>query len=214
MLARFREPVSGFTHLAGAVLALIGMIWLLWSSYPDGWRMVISSIYGLSMVATFVASTVMHLYSGNHRVLTVLVRLDHAAIYLMIAGTFTPVSYVFLDGLYFGIIMAIIWTMAIGGAIWKLFFWKRDTIWSLLYYLLMGWMGAAVVPGALPMLDWVTFLLVLGGGLMYTFGAVIYGIKRPNLNRWWGYHEIWHLFVLAGCALHFAAVAYLFHLIA
>jgi hemolysin III len=206
MMNRFREPVNGFTHLLGAALAGLGLIWLIVMTYPDLNRVLVSLIYGLSTILTFAASTTMHLYTGNQRTLRWLIRFDHAMIYIMIAGTYTPVAYLFLDTLWFWGLMLSIWGMALGGVVWKLFFWHKDGIWSLFYYVAMGWVSLLLLPRLLPHIDLVGFLLFLCGGLLYTVGAVIYGLKRPNFSEWWGHHEIWHLFVLAGSALHFFGV--------
>lgn len=203
---RFREPVSGFTHLLGSLLAAAGLLWLLTVTYPDRYRIIVSLIYGLSTILTFSASTIMHLYSGNRRTLSRLVRFDHAMIYIMIAGTYTPVAYVFLDALWFWGLMLSIWGLALGGVVWKVFFWHEDTIWSIIYYIAMGWLSILLLPHLLPYIDLTGFLLFLCGGLIYSAGAVIYGLKRPNFNRWWGHHEIWHLFVLGGFTLHFFGV--------
>jgi hemolysin III len=206
----FREPVNGFTHLIGAVLALLGLIWLLVITWPDATRAIISLVYGLSVIAAFSASTIMHLYNGSQRVIKWLIRFDHASIYIMIAGTYTPIAYVLLDTVWFVGIMVAIWGMALGGVVWKLFFYQEDNIWSLLYYLGMGWFSVILLPHVLQFIDLVPFVLIVSGGLMYTIGAVIFGLKKPNFNEWWGHHEIWHLFVLAGCAFHFFAVLYQF----
>lgn len=203
-----REPVNGITHILGAILAGIGLIWLLVITYPDIDRIIISIVYGISVILTFTASGVMHSYKGSNRIIDILVRLDHAAIYIMIAGTYTPLAYVFLDTVWFVGLMISVWGMALGGVVWKLFFYKRDSIWSLLYYLGMGWFSVILFPYISPFVDLTGFLLIVSGGVMYTVGAIIFGIQRPNFNKWWGHHEIWHLFVLAGFAFHFFSVAY------
>jgi hemolysin III len=206
----FREPVNGFTHLIGAVLALAGMIWLVLVSHNDLARIIVSLIYGLSVIATFSASTLMHLYNGSQRVIKWLIRFDHASIYLMIAGTYTPMAYVLLDTAWFVGMMVAIWGMALGGVVWKLFFYREDTIWSLLYYLGMGWFSLILLPHVLQHVNMLAFVLIVCGGLMYTIGAIIFGLKKPNINQWWGHHEIWHLFTLAGFAFHFFAIFYKF----
>ena len=204
----FREPVSGFTHLLGAVLALAGMIWLLVVSSHDVARIIVSLVYGLSVIATFSASTLMHLYNGSQNVIKWLIRFDHATIYIMIAGTYTPMAYVLLDTAWFVGMMVAIWGMALGGVIWKLFFYHEDNIWSLAYYLGMGWFSLLLLPHVLQFVNLVAFVLIVCGGLMYTIGAIIFGLKKPNINQWWGHHEIWHLFTLAGFAFHFFAIVY------
>ena len=109
-----REPVNSLTHLLGAVLALLGLIWLLVITYPDVDRIIVSLVYGISVILTFTASGVMHLYKGSNRMIDLLIRLDHAAIYLMIAGTYTPIAYVYLDSVWFMWMMVAIWGMALG----------------------------------------------------------------------------------------------------
>lgn len=203
---RFREPVNGFTHLFGVLIAFMGLVWLLFMTYPDVQKVLVSLIYGLSTILTFAASTMMHLYTGNQKTLHRLVRFDHAMIYIMIAGTYTPFAYVFFDSIWFWGLMVSIWGMAFGGVIWKLFFWNKDTIWSLIYYIGMGWFSILLLPHVLHYIDAVGFTLILSGGIIYTVGGIIYGLKRPNLSEMWGHHEIWHLFVLAGFALHFFGV--------
>jgi hemolysin III len=206
MMNRFREPVNGFTHLFGVLLAFLGLIWLVFITYPDIDRVLISLIYGISTILTFAASTIMHLYTGNQKTLRKLVRFDHAMIYIMIAGSYTPFVYVFLDSVWFWGLMISIWGMALGGVVWKVFFWNKDTIWSLVYYIGMGWFSLLLLPYVLSFIDPIGFMLILSGGISYTIGGIIYGLKRPNFNEWWGHHEIWHLFVLAGFALHFFGV--------
>lgn len=204
-----REPVSAITHFIGAILALIGLIWLVVMTYPDIDRIIISLVYGMSVTLTFTASTIMHTYVGSEKIIRLLNRFDHAAIYLMIAGTYTPFAYIFLDSVWFIGIMVAIWGMAIVGVIWKLFFYKNvDNLLSLLYYLGMGWFSLILIPHLFRLVDVVGFVLIVSGGLMFTVGAIIFGMQRPNFNRWWGHHEIWHLFVLAGAALHFGSVVY------
>lgn len=205
-LRKFREPVSGLTHLGGAIAALLGLIWLISMTYADMPRLIVSIIYGVSVILTFSASTVMHLYKGSNRVIDWLIRLDHAAIYLMIAGTYTPIAYAYLDTTWFVGMMVAIWGMALGGVVWKLVSYNVDSIWSLLYYIGMGWFSLILLPHVITLVNPLVFFLIVAGGVSYTVGAVIFGIQRPNFNEWWGHHEIWHLFVLAGFAFHFFGI--------
>ncbi len=145
------------------------------------------------------------------RILWAPIRFDHATIYLMIAGTYTPMAYVLLDTAWFVGMMVAIWGMALGGVVWKLFFYQEDNIWSLAYYLGMGWFSIILLPHVLQFVNIVAFVLIVCGGLMYTIGAIIFGLKKPNINQWWGHHEIWHLFTLAGFAFHFFAIIYKFY---
>lgn len=205
-MRKFREPVSGLTHLGGAIAALLGLIWLIALTYQDAPRLIVSIIFGISSILTFTASTVMHLYKGSNKVIDWLIRLDHAAIYLMIAGTYTPIAYALLDTVWFVGMMIAIWGMALGGVVWKLLSHKVDSVWSLLYYVGMGWFSVILLPHVFAIVFTPVFFLIVAGGVCYTVGAVIFGIQRPNFNEWWGHHEIWHLFVLAGFAFHFFGV--------
>ena len=146
MLRYMREPVNAITHYIGAFLALIGLIWLVVITYPDVDRMMVSLVYGICTVLTFTASSVMHSYKGNNRVLDMLIRLDHAAIFLMIAGTYTPFFYVFLDTVWFIGTMVAVWGMALGGIVWKFLTDDYDSKWSLVYYIGMGWFSVISDP--------------------------------------------------------------------
>jgi hemolysin III len=205
---RFREPVNALTHLVGIVLAVFGLVWLQSLSQGDGARMTISLIYSICSILTFTASTVMHLYMGDKETIRWLIRFDHAAIYLMIAGSYTPIAYLLLDTPLRWWVLSAVWLVAIGGALYKLFNWKRDSMLSTLSYVAMGGSVFLLMPIFAPQIELPGIILFIGSGLMYGVGAVVFATKRPNLNRWWGYHELWHLFVLAGCGLHFLALAY------
>lgn len=135
----FREPVNSLTHLIGAVLALAGLIWLLVITYPDIDRVIVSIVYGISVILTFTASGVMHLYKGSNRVINLLIRLDHAAIYIMIAGSYTPIAYVFLDTFWFVWMMIAIWGMALAESSGK--FSSSTIIRSLLCSITSAWDG-------------------------------------------------------------------------
>lgn len=201
---RFREPVSGFTHLFGAVLSLVGMVWLIWLARDYPGRAVALGIFGLSMVLVYSASTIMHLYNGSKKMIHRLNQLDHSAIYVMIAGTYTPFTYTFLTDVWRWGLLSTIWGLAIVGIILKLGFNMYGHV-STLFYVLMGWIAVIGFPQFINT-DFVNALgLVVAGGLTYTIGAVIFAIKRPNFHEHFGYHEVWHLFVLAGSAFHFAA---------
>jgi hemolysin III len=204
---RFREPVSGFTHFIGAVLALVGLIWLVYLTRHDLTKMLTVSVFGVSMVLVYAASTAMHLYNGSEQAISRLTRLDHASIYLVIAGTYTPFCYNLLTGEWRVGILVVIWILALVGAASKLL-WYWDGHLSTLLYVVMGWVGVIALPQIETMIDPGLIILVLGGGIIYSIGAVIFSLERPNLHRHFGFHELWHIFVMAGSAFHFAAVIF------
>ncbi len=208
---RFREPVSGLTHLFGAVLAAIGMIWLIWITRDSTPKMLSMLVYGLSLITLYSASSALHLVKASPQTIQFLRRLDHAAIYALIAGTYTPITYHLLSGSWRWGILSIVWGIAVAGIVFKLSFLSEEGRvtgghWSTLGYVALGWVGVIAIPEMIHMISLGAALLILGGGLLYSFGAIIFAIEKPNLHPEFGFHEIWHLFVMGGSGLHFAAV--------
>jgi len=208
-MKHFREPVSGFTHLGGAIAAAIGLMILVVLPREDTAKLISMAVYGLSAMALFLASTVMHLSHGSARKMAWLRTLDHAAIYLLIAGTYTPICYNILSGMWRWGMLGLIWLLAFVGIVYKLAFRSRDhSVLSTAFYVAMGWAALLVAPRALELLPPGALLLIVVGGVVYSLGAVIFATKRPNFHPQFGFHEVWHLFVLAGFALHFAAILF------
>lgn len=207
-LTRFlREPVNALTHGVGVVLALVGLAVLLLVSNGEPWRTVAFAIYGASMVLLYLASTVMHAAKVGERTLQRLRVFDHAAIFLLIAGTYTPVTLVLLrheSPAWGWTLFGLAWGFALLGVVFKLF-WLHAPRWlSTLLYVLLGWMAVIAIVPMVRALPWGGLGWLLLGGLFYSVGAVIYARKRPNpWPKVFGYHEIWHLFVLAGSASHY-----------
>lgn len=206
-----REMVSGITHLIGAVLALIGVIWLILLTNHDLPTLVTVIIFGVSVVLLYMASTTMHMLSslkgGQHHLVLRFQRLDHAAIYVMIAGCYTPLTYSLLTFHWRWVMLAIIWLLALAGAFMKLIFFYSGHF-STACYLVMGWVGVIAAPQALPVIDPNALWLLATGGVIYTIGAVIYALRKPDLHLYFGHHELWHLFVMAGTACHFLAIGW------
>lgn len=197
------ERVNALTHGVGAALAAAGLIFLVVSAYVYGglWHVVSFSIYGASLVLLYLASTLYHSFQNEERKHRLRI-FDHAAIYLLIAGTYTPFALVVLHGLLGWTIFSIVWGLAAVGIIFQLFFVNRFKKTATLCYLFMGWLivfflqplAAALAPEGLY---WLAF-----GGVLYTVGAVFYLFKRIPYN-----HAVWHVFVMGGSAAHFIAVA-------
>jgi hemolysin III len=204
-----REPVNALTHLLGAVAAAVGMVVLLVNGAEnDSARQVVAfAIFGTSLVLLYATSGIYHSLNLSDRGLAVLRRLDHMMIYVLIAGTYTPLCLVLLRGrLGIGLLVGV-WAIAVVGVVQKLV-WMRAPRWfSTVLYLGMGWAAMIV---ARPVLDAapVGFLIwIIIGGVFYTIGAVVYAIKRPDpIPGLFGFHEIWHLFVMAGSFSHYWAV--------
>jgi hemolysin III len=206
---RLREPVNGLTHAAGGVLAFVGLFVLVASAASAGRmdQIVAFGIFGISLVALYIASSLYHLLPLSPAGVARLRKLDHVAIFVLIAGTYTPFCLLALDGGWRWGVLAIAWGLALCGASLKLLWMEAPRWLSVLLYLGMGWVAVAAVPALLRTLPAGGMAWVLAGGLTYSAGALVYGLKRPNpIPGAFGFHELWHLFVVAGSACHFWAV--------
>ena len=211
MVANHRETVSGITHLIAAIFAGIGLVWLLIITRDSPSQMFMMLIYGISLIAVFSASTRLHLHNGTQDVKLKLRRQDHAAIYFVMAGTYTPFVVLLIDGVWHWGILIAIWAMCLYGIYWKLrrFQCGDNMFISTGLYLLVGWCCILCAPLWVPQLDTRTLGLILSGGLIYTIGAVIFVFERPNLATHFGFHELWHLFVMVASFLHFIAITHI-----
>ena len=209
-----REPVSGLTHLAGAVLSAAGLVALVRAAVRGTggggtWPLVAFLVFGVSLVLLYTASSLYHLLPLSTSGTLVLRRIDHMMIYVLIAGTYTPFCLISLRGRGawgWGLFGAV-WGLAVAGIILKAV-WMRAPRWlSTGFYLGMGWLVVVAIGPLLRSvpaggLEWLAV-----GGLLYTVGAVFYATKWPRLVPGvFGFHEVWHLFVLAGSFSHFWAV--------
>ncbi|WP_099609388.1 PAQR family membrane homeostasis protein TrhA [Vibrio coralliilyticus] len=197
------EIANTLTHGIGMVLGIVGLVLLLIKAVDhnaDALTITSMSIYGGSMIVLFLASTLYHAipYQKAKRALKTF---DHCAIYLLIAGSYTPFLLVSLrTSLAIGL-MIVIWTIALVGIIMKLAFVYRFKKLSLVTYLLMGWLSLVVIYQLALNLDVGGLTLLAAGGVIYSLGVIFYVAKRIPFN-----HAIWHGFVLAGCACHFLAI--------
>ena len=202
-----KEPVNSLSHLLGAVLSLAGMVALVAMSDGEPWRTASFAIYGATSVVLYTASTLLHALRVGERGERWLRRFDHAAIFALIAGTYTPIALVTLRAEHAPVgwtILSVVWGLAVLGIVFKTTWLDAPRLLSTSLYLLMGWLAVfAFVPLVQALPAGGMFWLVLGG-LFYTVGAAIFALQRPNLiPRHFGHHELWHLFVLAGGASHF-----------
>lgn len=196
------ELFHAISHGAGVILSIAGLSWMLYVSIEaaDPWRISASIVYGISLIALFLASTVYHaLHTSRHRQLFKL--LDHCAIYVLIAGTYTPFLLVAMRTTTGWWLFGAIWTLATAGILTKLWFRHRFPRASLFSYLLMGWLVVVAAPQVATAVGSDAMTWLVAGGLSYTVGAIFYVARRMPYN-----HAIWHLFVLAGGICHFLAV--------
>jgi hemolysin III len=204
MKTRLREPVSGLTHLAGVLLSLVALIVLLVTAAGRVDQIVAFGIFGISLIALYAASALYHLLPLSPPGVARLRRLDHMTIFILIAGTYTPICVLALEGGWRAVLLGLVWTLALCGILLKLLWMDAPRWLSVGLYLAMGWLAvfaASAIFRAIPAggIAW-----IIAGGLVYSAGALIYGLKRPNLvPGTFGFHELWHLFVLAGSACHF-----------
>ena len=205
----FREPVNGLTHLAGGLLASAGLIVLLATATRAGRldQLLAFGVFGFSLIALYSASALYHLLPLSLVGVARLRQVDHMAIFLLIAGTYTPFCLLALDGGWRVGLLCLVWGLALCGILLKLLWMDAPRWLSVALYLGMGWVALIAAPALFRAVPAGGMAWVLVGALVYSAGALIYGLKRPNLIPGvLGFHELWHLFVLAGSACHFWAV--------
>jgi hemolysin III len=200
------EIFNSISHGVGALFSIAALVILVAfaSIRGDVWRIVSFSIYGFTLFFLYLSSTLYHsvFHEKSKRVLRVF---DHISIYLLIAGSYTPVTLVSMRGTWGWTIFGIIWALAIGGIILKVVNLEKMKYFSIGLYVIMGWLIMIAVKPMLEMIPQGLFTWLLTGGLMYTFGVIFYLWKRIPFN-----HGIWHLFVLGGSTVHY--LGFLFYL--
>jgi hemolysin III len=196
------ERLNGYTHLAGSVLAVAGAAALieLAGHRADPMRLVSFSVYGVTLCLLYLASTLYHSTQGRAK--QVLRKVDHCAIYLMIAGTYTPFALVTLNGTWGWTLFTAVWSLAIVGILQEVWIAKGARITSLAIYLIMGWIALIALFPLIEALTWNGFAWLLGGGLIYMVGIVFYLFDE----RFMHWHGIWHVCVLAGSGVHYTAI--------
>jgi hemolysin III len=207
MLKKIREPVNSLTHWAGAALALAGLIALLIVGWGTPAKVISLAVYGMSLIFLFSASATYHMVRAKDKALEVFRKVDHAAIYCLIAGTYTPFCVNAFEGFWKWGMLSIIWSLAFTGIIVKVFYIRAPRWLNAGIYLMMGWLCMAAIGQMLAVLPaWVIGWLI-AGGVIYTLGAVVYITRIFNFAPGvFGFHEMWHIFVLLAASAHFVAV--------
>jgi len=205
---RVREPFNGLSHLAGAGLSAVGAAVLLWLSLGRPLHLAAFAVYGVTLVGLFLASTLYHSLDADTQGLRRLLMMDQVAIYLVIAGTYTPICLVSLRGAWGWSLLAVVWSIALVGVTLRVG-WRAAPPWfCVALYLVLGWLCVVALEPITRALPAAAIGWLLLGGLAYTVGVVIVATRRPRL--WPGlfsWHELWHVFVLAGSACHFVMMA-------
>jgi hemolysin III len=196
------ERMNSVTHLLGLVLAISGIIFLVVraSLTGDPWKIVSCSIYGTTLVILYASSTLYHSMHGASK--RIFQKFDHSAIYLLIAGSYTPFTLVTLRGVWGWSLFGAVWGLAVIGILQDILLVKRKGRLSVVIYLLMGWLAVVVIRPLLRALPAEGLTLLVGGGLFYSIGIIFYALDKKLVHS----HGIWHLFVLAGSACHFSAI--------
>jgi hemolysin III len=198
------ERLNAWTHLIGAMLALLGTVWLLVLAVAsgDGWKVLSISIYGATLVVLYSVSTVYHSVRGRAK--RILQKMDHLSIYLLIAGSYTPFCLVTLRGPWGWTLFGIVWTLAVVGMLQEIKSRSEARVLSLVIYAVMGWIVLVAVVPLMTALGSAGFAWLAAGGALYTIG-IIFFVFDERFRHW---HGIWHLFVMAGSLLHFVAILF------
>lgn len=201
-----KDPASGLSHLAGAVVSVIGLVALLRVAVGnhDPWQIVSFAIFGGSLILLYSASAIYHLLNVPARAGVVLRKLDHIMIFVLIAGTYTPVCLIALRGPAGYAMLAVIWALAVAGVFFKVYYLNAPRWAYTGIYLLMGWICVFAIVPLSRAVGVRRLMWLFAGGAFYSVGAVIYGLKKPNLiPGWLGFHEIFHIFIILGSLSHF-----------
>jgi hemolysin III len=204
------EQISSYSHIAGACFFAAGTVYLLIISRGSAPLFLCLLVYGISVTMLFMASSLYHASKKEENDETILRKFDHIAIFFMIAGTYTPPTYAYLAGGWRVGILTAQWSLVLFGVLFKFFYLSAPRALSAGIYVLMGWIAIIPIYKFYAAMPTPVFFLFITGGVAFTTGAIIYAAKKPDpFPDRFGFHEIFHLFILAGAALHFRAMLFL-----
>lgn len=202
-----KEPVNTWTHFVPFMAAIVGLVFLILVSKNDISKLITMTIYGLSMIALYGASSVYHWVRTTPQKELILKKVDHIAIYFLIAGSYTPVFYYGLEGAWRWAMLIAVWTLAIIGMALKLWFIHAPRYVSSAFYVSLGWIALVPFLQLIKHLQMGAIILMAVGGVVYTIGAIIYATKIFDFfPKRFGFHEIFHLFIAAGSIVHFIMI--------
>ncbi|AQS56785.1 PAQR family membrane homeostasis protein TrhA [Novibacillus thermophilus] len=201
---KMKEPVNTWTHFVTFIAAIVGLVFLITLTRENMTKLVTMTIYGVSIIVLYGASSLYHWIKTTPRKEYILRKIDHVAIYVFIAGSYTPVFYYGLEGSWRWTMLSAVWVLAFVGIVIKLAFVQTPRLISTAFYVTLGWIAVVPFVQLVDNLPLGAIVLMMAGGIAYTIGAVIYATKSFDFypNRF-GFHEIFHLFVMAGSILHF-----------
>lgn len=206
-LGRMQNPIRGFLHGSAAIGAAIGLVILIDRAWGHAGALIGASSFGLALIAMYTVSSLYHSVPWTPRWKTRLQRVDHSMIFLVVAGTFTPIAIASLDGIPLYLGLGVAWGIAVTGILLKALNPEVKTGVSVTLQMAMGWSALIWIPWMWRELGPGAIALIAVGGLCYTIGTVIFTAKRPRLfPRTFSYHELFHVLVVAGSSFHFLAI--------
>ncbi|PYZ97387.1 hemolysin D [Alteribacter lacisalsi] len=197
------EIANAITHGVGAAFGVAALTLLIVFASINGTasHVISFTIYGITLLLMYVCSTLLHSFREGTKVKNVFEVLDHSAIYLFIAGTYTPFMVIVVDGMFGWMLLATVWTMAAAGIVFKVFFVKKFIFLSTLFYIGMGWMVVFTLQPIAASVETGGIVLLVTGGILYTVGTIFYIWRKFRYH-----HAVWHLFVLAASVTHFLSI--------
>ena len=211
MVKSFRDPLSGLTHFIGMLFSIYGLIALLTRSVGENstYHTVSFSIFGGAMILLYTFSTLYHWLPLEGEKLLLFRKIDHIMIFVFIAASNTPICLISIRGVWGWSVFASVWAFTLGGFFLKIFWLNAPRYLYTAIYLIMGWMIVAAIYPLSKIMQLEGILLLALGGVFYSIGAVIYAMKKPDpFPNKFGFHEIFHLFIMAGSLCHFLMVYY------
>ena len=207
MLGKMRNPVRGFMDATAALASVVALVVLIVLTTDDTPRMVSMIVYALSLTALYTTSSLYHSIPWRPEWRQRMQRMDHSMIFLLVAGSFTPIAFNVLDGAWRVSVLAVVWSVAIVGVTQKIIWPKVKPWFSITLQTTLGWFAVVPFVELVRRLSGGALILISAGGILYTSGMVLFTMKRPRLApRVFSYHEVWHVFVISASVLHFLAV--------
>jgi hemolysin III len=204
-VAAARPLLRGRLHPVAFVASLVGLIWLV-DTAPTPRARAVAWIYGLASALLYLTSSSYHVFAKSPRARRIMQRVDHSMIFILIAGTFTPIAVLGVHGPWKWAALVAVWAGALAGVAFKIFWLDRFPKLGGAMYIVVGWAGIVILPAMWHRPG--TLALIAAGGILYTLGAILFALHKPILSeRWFGYHEVWHAFGVAAGVVLFVANA-------
>lgn len=204
---KIKEPANALTHFIMFLAGLVGLGLLIWKAWGTVQGVAVAVIFGLSVIMLYGASTLYHWVYTTPKKELALRKLDHISIYILIAGTYTPVLYYGLENPFRWVMLVVVWGLAVVGAVLKIWLVGLPRGVTATFYLILGWMAVIPFRQLIDSLPRPAIILMVSGGISYTVGAIIYATKGFNFfPKRFGFHEVFHIFVGLGTVMHFLMI--------